>query len=293
MPEIKIKISDIEIFSDIEDNLINNIPSDYITKGCLNGVCRVCRCKLVAGQVMENGKMVNTPNMFLPCVSKALTDITIEPYVSNYSIGTIRQIEYLDKSIIEIQIKIKKQFFTSKSIVNIFSHDLKVTRSYSLVTMYKDGFDLLRIHVKLKEDGVFSNWFLTLNPGDEVRYQIVNIPVPRYEEMSRSINVISGGSGMGAALSRALELSEKHALEGINVIAINRSSLSFYHENCIREFTSRVDCSVHVQNVRFPDWDANDIDRFISKEFFTVSVGSTAVTEKVSILDNKEIEYFG
>ncbi|KUJ00684.1 hypothetical protein [Vibrio sp. MEBiC08052] len=293
MPEVEIKIADLNITASIDDNLIDHIPSNYITKGCLNGVCRVCRCKLVSGQVIENGKIINTPNIFLPCISKPLTDISIESHVGNFSIGSIKSVEYIDNSIIEIKINVKKQFFTSKSIVNIFHNDYSISRSYSLVTMYKDGFNLLRIHVKLKENGIFSNWFMTLKPDDQIKYQIINIPVPRYQKMSKYINIISAGSGMGAALSRGIELSEKHKLDGINIVAINRNNLSTYHENCINDLKHRVNCGVHVRNVHFTDWIHHDIEQFIEKNIFTVSVGSTIITKKVVQLDEKEIESFG
>lgn len=141
--------------SDDRQPLIEAIPDSEIVKGCLKGVCRVCRCKLLSGKVSENEREILSPSEFLPCVSRAESDIEISPAISAFQTAKIKSRTYLSDNILEIVLDVKRVFYNSKSIVTLKHPNTSVVRSYSVVSLGIRAYDSITFHVKLRPGGLF------------------------------------------------------------------------------------------------------------------------------------------
>ncbi|MGE8550672.1 MAG: 2Fe-2S iron-sulfur cluster-binding protein, partial [Acinetobacter calcoaceticus] len=89
MPMVNVRIKEHIFIADSEQPLINAVPDSTVMKGCLKGVCRVCRCKLKGGVVYESGNQVAIDKEFLPCISYAQSDVEIAPLVNNFSVAQL------------------------------------------------------------------------------------------------------------------------------------------------------------------------------------------------------------
>jgi len=158
MPQYLIRVGDLTYVVGCEQLLTGAIPDEVLIKGCLKGLCRVCRCHLIAGHVIENGREVAVGSEFLPCISRAATDLEIMPAVSDFYSATVLRKAYLSQQVVEIVLGVKRNFFNSKTIVTLRHPDSSIVRSYSLVTLKNKNYDQLTIHVKLREGGVFRRF---------------------------------------------------------------------------------------------------------------------------------------
>lgn len=294
MDKVKIRIQERIFATTIGQPIINEIPESIVMKGCLKGLCRICRCQLLSGEVIENGNQVKVNADFLPCVSEAKSDIIIRPAVagSSFKKSVVRSKKLLSNNVMKITLSIKSTFYNSKSIIVIKHTSLPDTRSYSIVSLEPTDYETLTIHVKIFKDGLFSNLFENLFLGSELDYIISNPEVISYQLPISKMNIVSGGSGMGAAISRAIDLSKKNKVEEIKVYAINRNSISNYHLHCIRFLHDYVD-TVSVVNIPFTQWLDFEISEVLDSELLTIAVGSEQVIGKLSHLHNVELESFG
>lgn len=278
-----------------EQPLINFLPSGEVVKGCLKGVCRVCRCKLISGSILENGKKVATQCEFLPCISRVDSDSEIKSVVNSFQLAKVDSITLLSEQIMEIALGVKNIFYNAKSIVTIKHPKTGILRNYSVVVIGKKFYDKIYIHVKLRSGGLFSTLFTNIYKGDHLEFTIFNPLLPCYDVFPEYINVVSGGSGMGAALSRAQELAQKYNVRGIEIFAINRAEISNYHSDCINRLSNSVDSKTRVINIPFHQWVSPnlDIDSYLNSDFLTIGVGSDAVISKLKNMPLCELESFG
>ncbi|GFM85179.1 hypothetical protein PSCICO_05780 [Pseudomonas cichorii] len=195
----------------------------------------------------------------------------------------------------EVVLEVKRVFYNAKSVVTLKHPELSAVRSYSVVTLGKKAYDSITFHVKLRPGGLFSSLFATLSVDDRLEYYIVSPSLPHYESAMNRLNIVSGGSGMGAALSRAQELVVKHNIGEVEVYAVNRTTLSTYHSGCIERFRSSVECKVNVVNIPYRDWTCADFDigEHLVVDALTVGVGSDLVIDKLKNLPLCELESFG
>ncbi|WP_095067539.1 MULTISPECIES: FAD-binding oxidoreductase [Pseudomonas] len=295
MATYSVRVGEQTYTADSRQPLIDAIPSGTLVKGCLKGVCRVCRCRLVSGRVLEDGVEVAVQSEFLPCISRAETDIDIVPAISSFHAARLKSKTYLSEQVMEVVLEVKRVFYNAKSVVTLKHPGTSAVRNYSVVILGKKAYDSITFHVKLRPGGLFSSLFATLSVGDRLEYSIVSPSLPDYGDVMSRLNIVSGGSGMGAALSRAQELVLKHNIGEVEVYAVNRTSLSVYHSGCIERFRSSVECKVNVVNIPFPDWTcANfDIGEHLAVDALTVGVGSDLVIGKLKNLPLCELESFG
>jgi len=91
MAKYNVRIGEQIYIADSRQPLINALPNGKVIKGCLKGVCRVCRCKLVSGRVLEDGNEVAFKNEFLPCISNVNSDAEITPCIINVQSARIKR----------------------------------------------------------------------------------------------------------------------------------------------------------------------------------------------------------
>ncbi len=195
----------------------------------------------------------------------------------------------------EIELEVRRVFYNAKSVITLKPPDGDALRSYSVVSLGPRRYDSLIFHVKLRPGGLFSTLFETLAVGTTLEYLLVNPTLPHYEAAPVSINVVSGGSGMGAVLSRALELVADYRIPQVAIFAINRADLSDYHRGCIETFRRYAACDVHVSTVTFTDWISArfNIHERLAQDALTVGVGSDAIIGRLEALPLSELESFG
>ncbi|MDS7928403.1 2Fe-2S iron-sulfur cluster binding domain-containing protein [Acinetobacter sp. V102_4] len=295
MPMVNVRIKEHIFIADSEQPLINAVPDSTVMKGCLKGVCRVCRCKLKGGVVYELGNQVAIDKEFLPCISYAQSDVEIAPLVNNFSVAQLITRNFLSENIVELTFKIKRTFFSSKAIVNIKHPSESLIRSYSVVSLGVKNYDFFVLHIKLRPNGIFSNLFQKLAIGDQLEYNLNNHIEPEYEKAISTLNIVSGGSGMGAALTRGLDLIRKNPISKVNIYAINRSVLSHYHQHCVNVFREQVEAEVNIINIPFCTWTNNgfDFSNYLDSHELTVGVGSTPIINKILNQPLCELESFG
>lgn len=278
-------------------NLLDALRDTDIPRGCLKGVCRVCKCQLLEGEVLVDGQKIIAPGEILPCVSSPNSNVRLKAAELKLAKATVLHIEAIDDKVLEIRLIPKKsQFFNSKSIINIKHPERNEMRSYSLVSLPKASFNQLIFHVKLQPDGLFSSWFKCLQMGEMVSFKIVTDSLPVYQQPKRLVTVVAGGSGMGAALSRGMDLVKKLQVPACNVYAINRTELSQYHQYCLEEFNERLPGSFQVFNVKFSDWISGGASISADPQSVLVAVGSQQVMDVVASQHLEcatEIESFG
>ncbi|MCI3946742.1 Mangotoxin biosynthesis protein MboB [Pseudomonas syringae] len=275
--------------------LTDAIPHEALVRGCLKGVCRVCKCTLVSGRVLEHGKAVALKDTFLPCVSHAETDIDIRAAISTFHAARLKSKKMLSGQVMEVVLEVKKVFYNAKSVITLKHPDVAALRSYSVVTLGGKDYDSLTCHVKLRAGGVFSALLEQLSVGDPLEYSIASPALPVYDDSLSCLNVVSGGSGMGAALSRAQELVSKYNIGEVAIYAINRSGLSDYHAGCIEAFRQTVECNLQVTNFPFAEWTHADFDigEHLLPNALTLGVGSEVVIGTLKNLPLCELESFG
>lgn len=285
-----------QIYStDNRQPIIDAIPDSEVIKGCLKGVCRVCRCRLVSGRVLENGKEIISNTEFLPCISRAETDVEITPTISNFQPAIVKKKRHLSKKILEIVLEVRTVFYNAKSIVTLKHPTSSAVRSYSIVSLGKRRYDTLTLHVKLRPGGLFSGLLENITVGETLEYMLVNPQTPQYETLIQSVNVVSGGSGMGAALSRAQELVTALNIKKVSVYAINRTGISDYHTRCINKFIEHTACEVNIVNIPFQKWvcDLFKIREHLRPGALTIGVGSELVINRLQNIPLCELESFG
>ncbi|RMQ46947.1 Mangotoxin biosynthesis protein MboB [Pseudomonas cichorii] len=290
-----VRIGEQTYTADSRQPLIDAIPSGELIKGCLKGVCRVCRCRLVSGRVLEDGAEVALQGEFLPCISRVETDIDIVPAISTFHAARLKSKTWLSDQVMEVVLEVKRVFYNAKSVVTLKHPELSAVRSYSVVTLGKKAYDSITFHVKLRPGGLFSSLFATLSVGERLEYSMVSPSLPHYETPMTRLNIISGGSGMGAALSRGQELVAKYNIGEVAVYAVNRANLSDYHVGCIERFRSFSECKVDVINIPFHDWThaGFDIGEHLAADVLAIGVGSDLVIGKLKNLPLCELESFG
>lgn len=295
MPMVNVRIKEHIFIADSEQPLIHAVPDSTMIKGCLKGVCRVCRCKLKMGNVYESGNQVAIGQEFLPCISYANSDVELMPLVNNFSLAQLISRNFLSENIVELKFKIKKTFFSSKAIVNIKHPSESFIRSYSVVSLDVKNYDFFVLHIKLRPNGIFSNLFKNLAIGDHLEYNLINHIEPEYDKTISKINIVSGGSGMGAALTRGLDIIKKYPVSKVNIYAINRSDLSDYHKYCLNIFREQVKAEVNIINIPFCTWINNgfDFSNYLDAHELTVGVGSTSIINKILNQPLCELESFG
>ncbi|WJV65256.1 FAD-binding oxidoreductase [Pectobacteriaceae bacterium CE70] len=244
---------------------------------------------------MENGKVITAKSEFLPCISQVAADVEIIPAISNFQPARVKSKTWLSEQILEIVLEVNRVFYNAKSVVTLKHPETAAVRSYSVVSLGKRAYDSLTFHVKLRAGGLFSTLFANLSVGDRLDYTMVNPLLPHYDTPVSRVNVVSGGSGMGAALSRALELATKYKPREIGVYAVNRAEICDYHLGCIAMFCRSVECEVNVTNIPFHDWTSVnfDIEAHLAQDALTVGVGSDLVISRLQNLPFCELESFG
>ena len=289
-----VRIGEQTYTADSRQPLINAVPGTELVKGCLKGVCRVCRCRLISGRVLENSLEVAVQSEFLPCISLAETDVHISPAISQFHPSSIRSKTYLSENIMEVVLDVKRVFYNAKSVVTLKHPDISAVRSYSVVTLGKKSYDTLTLHVKLRPGGLFSSLFVKLSVGDRLDYSLVSPSLPVYDRPMTGLNIVSGGSGMGATLSRAQELVATYNIGEVSVYAVNRGALCDYHMGCIEALRSSTKSKIHVTNIPYWQWVSDfDIGDHLIPGVLTVSVGSDLVIGKLNSLLFCELESFG
>ncbi|MBD2791969.1 FAD-binding oxidoreductase [Xenorhabdus szentirmaii] len=295
MTKVSIRIGERIFTADCGQPLIDAIPDGEIVKGCLKGICRVCRCKLMSGSVSENGKQVALNSTFLPCISQAETDAEIKPAISDFQKAKIKSKTLLSDQVLEITLGVKRVFYNAKSVITLKHPEMPVSRSYSVVSLGKKAYDSLTFHVKLRSNGLFSRLFEALSVGDELDYTLLSPVLTEYTALIPNLNVVSGGSGMGAALTRALDLVEKYSIRQVDIYAINRAGISDYHLNCINIFRNLTGSDINITNIPFLTWthEKFDIASHLAPNVLTVGVGSDLIISKLRNLPLCELESFG
>lgn len=294
MFEIKI---DNQIYnSKKKEKITESVPGSKITRSCEIGVCRVCKCKLIKGKIKEGEKNINNGEEFLACMSTPESNVEIESIIKKTRTGTISSKEIMDKNkIIKIKIKIKKTYYNTGDLILIEKTDNKRTRPYSIVNIDEKNYEEIEIHIKKIKNGEISNYLNEIKLGEKIQYEIINKnQITTYQEIKKII-VVSGGSGMGVALSKAIEISKKIEIEEFQIFAINRDQLSDYHKDCIKRFKERITkkSKVIVKNIRFTDWIKQEKEISEKKdEELTIGVGSKNIVKKIMGQKNTDIEYF-
>ncbi|WP_032703136.1 2Fe-2S iron-sulfur cluster-binding protein [Pseudomonas syringae] len=290
-----VRIGDQTYTAESQQPLTDALPHEALVRGCLKGVCRVCKCTLVSGRVLEQGKVVALNEAFLPCVSRAETDIDIRVAISTFHKARLKSKRILSGQIMEVVLEVKKVFYNAKSVISLKYPEGSAVRSYSVVTLGGKDYDSLTCHVKLREGGLFSALLVQWPVGEPLEYSIASPALPVYEQSLSRLNVVSGGSGMGAALSRAQELVTKYGIHEVAIYAVNRAGLSDYHAGCIEVFRKTVECDVQLTNFPFSEWTHPDfaIGEHLMHDTLTIGVGSDGVIGKLKNLPLCELESFG
>lgn len=294
MFEIKI---DNQIYnSPKKEKITESVPGSKITRSCEIGVCRVCKCKLITGKIKEGEKIINNGEEFLACMSTPESNIEIEPIIKKTKTGTISSKEIMDENkIIKIKIKIKKTYYDTGDLIFIEKIENRKTRPYSIVSIDEKNYEEIEIHIKKIKNGELSNYLNKIEPGEKIQYKIINKNQTKNYLAIKKIIIVSGGSGMGVALSKAIEISKKTEIEEFQIFAINRDQLSEYHKDCIKRFKERVNkkSKITIKNIRFKDWiKQENKTNEINDEELTIGVGSKNIVKKIIDQKNTDIEYF-
>lgn len=294
MFEIKI---DNQIYNNKKkEKITKSVPGSKLTRSCEIGVCRVCKCKLITGKIKEGEKNINNGEEFLACMSTPESNIEIEPIIKKTRTGQILSKETMDgNKIIKIKIKIKKTYYDIGDLIFIEKIGNKKTRPYSIVNIDEKNYEEIEIHIKKVKNGELSNYLNEIEPGEKIQYKIINKnQITTYSSIKKII-IVSGGSGMGVALSKAIEISKKTEIEEFKIIAINRNKLSEYHKDCIKRFKERINkkSKVIVKNIRFTEWMKQEKEITEKKdEELTIGVGSKNIVKKIIDQKNTDLEYF-
>ncbi|PKG37196.1 2Fe-2S iron-sulfur cluster binding domain-containing protein [Psychromonas sp. Urea-02u-13] len=296
---MKVSVGDKLFTSNIDSYLLDILKETHIPRGCMKGLCRVCKCRLIKGTVEVEGKQIEGPADILPCITSPISDVSIKLYDEKLASSSIELIEELDDKILQVTLKtVKRNFYNSKTIVNIKHPEKNLTRPYSLVSLPNVGYDQLVFHVKLQDKGEFSTLFEKLSQGFPINFKLENQQLPIYRGANgfKKVIVVAGGTGMGAALSRGVELIRNYKLQELYVYAINRGTLSQYHQYCLDQFQQLLPTKTTVDNIPYQEWITGARPIVYDKNSIIVAIGSNNV---ISVLDQQtincitEIERFG
>ncbi|MDO6709019.1 2Fe-2S iron-sulfur cluster-binding protein [Photobacterium sp. 1_MG-2023] len=225
----------------LESSLKSNITLKY---GCLNGICRVCKLKLVEGDIsyLPNKNVCLTKdelneNYILPCCSIAKSDIVIESSSksSNNKIGTIvKSIEHRNSTVI-IKLSVSKnsdfEFNPGQYLDVLFNG---VSRSYSIANNPKAD-QYFELHVKKQLNGLFSQYHLECLKVNDV----VWIEASKGEfkiALNKNNNALFVATGTGFSPIQSMLLSDEvKDYEKIWVLWGGRTELDFYFSDKISE----------------------------------------------------------
>ncbi len=102
-----VRIGDQTYTAESQQPLTDALPHEALV-GVSQKVCRVCKCTLVSGRVLEQGKVVALNEAFLPCVSRAETDIDIRVAISTFHKARLKSKRMLSGQIMEVVLEVKR-----------------------------------------------------------------------------------------------------------------------------------------------------------------------------------------
>lgn len=198
------------------DNLLsvlieNDIPVSY---SCRSGRCGLCRCRVVAGDLVERGgseyrTLSRMPSsQVLSCQTTLNSDSRIEinepqevvRHLARILKGTVSKLENLSDSVKLLRLNIAKPLsFSPGQYVNILFSKENM-RCYSIANLPDQGY--LDFHIQIEKQGSTSDYIQnTLKIGDQVKVQgPLGTSYLRTTHTGSSLLVCSG-AGLGPSLS--------------------------------------------------------------------------------------------
>lgn len=188
----------------------NQVPMSY---SCMAGRCGTCRCKVVAGDVLDSGAQQQRPlglddQMVLACQTFLTEPCTIEipepdevvVHPARILKATVVSNEVLTHDIRRLLLKPHKPLEYSPGQYAHLQFTPEHTRPYSMAGLASDG--LLEFHIRLVPDGrVTSHIANTLKVGDAVRVSGPLGSAYLRRKHRGPMLCVAGGTGLAPILS--------------------------------------------------------------------------------------------
>ncbi|NYT67277.1 2Fe-2S iron-sulfur cluster-binding protein [Pusillimonas noertemannii] len=234
----------------------HNVPVSY---SCMAGRCGTCRCKVIAGQVLESGREMkltglNDGHYVLACMSVLTESCTIEipepdevvTHPAKILKAKVVAIEDLAHDIKGIRLKASKPLEFSPGQYATLQFTPEHIRPYSMAGLADD--DTLEFHVRVVPDGRVSGYVANqLKVGDAVR---VSGPLgTAYLRVKHQgpILCVAGGTGLAPVLSIVRGALARGMRNPIHVYFGARSPVDVYKAEVLEQLARQHDnLTVHI-----------------------------------------------
>ncbi|WP_321967839.1 2Fe-2S iron-sulfur cluster-binding protein [Burkholderia cepacia] len=188
----------------------NAVPISY---SCMAGRCGTCRCKLIAGKVIENGpeqsvSPTTAGQSVLACQTTIVGSCTIEiPEPDEVVVhpartikATVSGLDDLTHDIKRLRLTLAKPLEFSPGQYATLQFTPQHIRPYSMASMH--GADELEFHIRLVPDGRVTSYIATqLKVGDPVRVSGPLGTAYLRRKHEEPVICIAGGTGLAPILS--------------------------------------------------------------------------------------------
>ncbi|KDB08167.1 Ferredoxin--NAD(+) reductase [Burkholderia sp. lig30] len=234
----------------------NDIPISY---SCMAGRCGTCRCKLVAGKVIENGPEQSVSPMsagqsVLACQTTIVENCSIEiPEPDEVVVhparaikATVTGLEDLTHDIKRLRLTLAKPLEFSPGQYATLQFTPQHIRPYSMACTHDTN--ELEFHVRLVPDGRVTSYIATeLKLGDQVRVSGPLGTAYLRRKHEGPVICIAGGTGLAPVLSVLRGAIDAGMRNPTHVYFGVRSSNDVYGIEWLRELQEKhPDLHVHV-----------------------------------------------
>jgi ferredoxin-NAD(P)+ reductase (naphthalene dioxygenase ferredoxin-specific) len=188
----------------------NGIPVSY---SCMAGRCGTCRCKVVAGSVLETGRETKPRgaedgDYVLACMSVLTESCTIElpepdeivTHPARIVKATVVSIEDMTRDILRLRLRPAKPLAFSPGQYAMLQFTPEHIRPYSMAGLCDDG--ELEFHVRQVPDGKVTGYiFDRLEPGASVRVSGPLGTAYLRRKHEGPMLCVAGGTGLAPVLS--------------------------------------------------------------------------------------------
>ncbi|MFM2057661.1 MAG: naphthalene 1,2-dioxygenase system ferredoxin--NAD(+) reductase component [Pseudomonadota bacterium] len=226
----------------------NEVPVSY---SCMSGRCGTCRCKVVAGHVINSGPEAGRPvagkdEFVLACQAVLTDDCTIElPEVDEVVVhpariikGTVTAIEEATHDIRKVRIKLTKPLEFSPGQYATLQFTPEHIRPYSMTGLPDD--QEMEFHIRRVPDGRVTKYvFEDLVAGAAVRISGPLGTAYLRRKHTGPMLCVGGGTGIAPVLSIARGAIASGMDNPIHVYFGVRSEMDLYDAERLRDLAAR------------------------------------------------------
>jgi ferredoxin-NAD(P)+ reductase (naphthalene dioxygenase ferredoxin-specific) len=226
----------------------NNVPVSY---SCMSGRCGTCRCRVIDGHVLENGReaKITNPNdglHVLACMSVLIESCTIEipepdevvTHAARILKASVVAIESMTHDIIRLRLRASRPLEFSPGQYVTLQFTPEHIRPYSMAGLCTD--DEMEFHIRQVPDGRVTGYIANqLKVGDSVR---VTGPLGTAYLRTKHIGpmlCVAGGSGLAPVLSIVRGALARGMTNPIHVYFGVRAQDDIYGADWLSELTSK------------------------------------------------------